>query len=245
VSQFEQSLVSSGLKNRSIVITGAFGSLGAVVAESARAAGAKVAAVDLSDLRSAPTFGSGITPFGSVDLVSPVSAEAVFSLIADRNSGVDGLVNIAGGFRWEKIASGSIDTWDAMYAVNLRTAFSATRGALPFLLEQAAKHGGGRIINIGAAGAMRAGLGMGAYAASKAGVAKLTEALAEELKDSGITANAIQPSIIDTAVNRADMPGADFSRWVKPQQIADLIVFLLSDLASAITGAVIPVVGRV
>jgi NAD(P)-dependent dehydrogenase (short-subunit alcohol dehydrogenase family) len=223
VSQFEQSLVSSGLKNRSIVITGAFGSLGAVVAESARAAGAKVAAVDLSDLRSAPTFGSGITPFGSVDLVSPVSAEAVFSMIA----------------------SGSIDTWDAMYAVNLRTAFSATRGALPFLLEQAAKHGGGRIINIGAAGAMRAGLGMGAYAASKAGVAKLTEALAEELKDSGITANAIQPSIIDTAVNRADMPGADFSRWVKPQQIADLIVFLLSDLASAITGAVIPVVGRV
>jgi NAD(P)-dependent dehydrogenase (short-subunit alcohol dehydrogenase family) len=88
-------LVSSGLKNRSIVITGAFGSLGAVVTESARDTGAKIAAADLSDLRNAPTFGSGITLFGSVDLVSPVSAEAVYSLIADRNSGIDGLVNIA------------------------------------------------------------------------------------------------------------------------------------------------------
>jgi NAD(P)-dependent dehydrogenase (short-subunit alcohol dehydrogenase family) len=86
---------------------------------------------------------------------------------------------------------------------------------------------------------------MGAYAASKAGVAKLTEALAAELKDKGITVNAVQPSVIDTAANRAEMPNADFGRWVKPQQIADLIVFLLSDQASAITGALIPIVGRV
>ncbi len=86
---------------------------------------------------------------------------------------------------------------------------------------------------------------MGAYAASKAGVFKLTEALAEELKDRGITVNAILPTIIDTPPNRKDMPDADFSRWVKPEQIADVIVFLLSDKAQAITGALIPVAGRV
>jgi NAD(P)-dependent dehydrogenase (short-subunit alcohol dehydrogenase family) len=76
-------------------------------------------------------------------------------------------------------------------------------------------------------------------------VARLTEALAEELKDRGVTVNAVLPSIIDTAPNRADMPNADFSRWVKPEQIADLIVFLLSDRARAITGALIPISGRV
>jgi len=86
---------------------------------------------------------------------------------------------------------------------------------------------------------------MGPYAASKAGVAKLTEALAEEVKDRHITVNAILPSIIDTSANRADMPKSDFSRWVRPEQVADLIVFLLSERASAITGAQIPIVGRV
>jgi len=94
-------------------------------------------------------------------------------------------------------------------------------------------------------GAIKAGIGMGAYAASKAGVAKLTEALAEELKDKGITVNALLPSIIDTAPNRAEMPKAEFERWVKPSQLADVIVFLLSEHARAITGALIPVAGRV
>jgi NAD(P)-dependent dehydrogenase (short-subunit alcohol dehydrogenase family) len=86
---------------------------------------------------------------------------------------------------------------------------------------------------------------MGAYAASKSGVARLTEALAEELKDKAITVNAVLPSIIDTAANRADMPKADFSRWVTPAQLAGVIVFLLSDRASAVTGALLPVTGRV
>jgi NAD(P)-dependent dehydrogenase (short-subunit alcohol dehydrogenase family) len=102
-----------------------------------------------------------------------------------------------------------------------------------------------RVICIGAAGSLKAGAGMGPYAASKAGVAKLVEALAEEVKDRSITVNAILPSIIDTAANRADMPKSDFSRWVQPEQIAELIVFLLSDRASAITGALIPITGRV
>jgi NAD(P)-dependent dehydrogenase (short-subunit alcohol dehydrogenase family) len=86
---------------------------------------------------------------------------------------------------------------------------------------------------------------MGAYAASKAGIFKLTEALAEELKDQNITVNALMPSIIDTPPNRADMPKSDFSRWVKPEEIAEVIAFLLSAHARAITGALIPIAGRV
>jgi NAD(P)-dependent dehydrogenase (short-subunit alcohol dehydrogenase family) len=125
--------------------------------------------------------------------------------------------------------------------VNLRTAVNASRAALPHLLQQSES----RIVNIGAGAAAKAGAGMGAYAASKAGVARLTEALAEECKDRGLTANAVLPSIIDTPANRAAMPQADFTRWVSPHQVADLIVFLLSQRAAAITGASIPIVGRV
>jgi NAD(P)-dependent dehydrogenase (short-subunit alcohol dehydrogenase family) len=159
-----------------------------------------------------------------------------------RDSGrLDGMINIAGGFRWEKLESGALETWDLMYRINLRTAVVACKTALPFLIES----GNGRIVNIGAMGAIKAGAGMGAYAASKAGVAKLTEALAEELKDKGVTVNAILPSMIDTPRNRLDMPDADFSRWVAPAAIADVVAFLLTDAAAALTGALIPVAGRV
>ena len=120
------------------------------------------------------------------------------------------------------------------------TPSSESTSALPHLLAST----NASIVNVGALAAAKAGAGMGAYAASKAGVAKLTEALAEELKDRAVTVNAVLPSIIDTPANRADMPDADFSRWVKPEQIADLIVFLLSDRARAITGALIPIAGR-
>jgi NAD(P)-dependent dehydrogenase (short-subunit alcohol dehydrogenase family) len=154
---------------------------------------------------------------------------------------LDGLVNIAGGFQWEKLEGGSLDTWDAMYRMNLRTCVSTCAAALPHLVSS----GHGRIINIGALGAVKAGVGMAAYAASKAGVAKLTESLADELKDRGVTVNAILPSIIDTPRNRQDMPGSEFDRWVKPADLGGVIAFLLSDAAQVVTGALIPVAGRV
>jgi NAD(P)-dependent dehydrogenase (short-subunit alcohol dehydrogenase family) len=227
------------LTGKSIVVTGGFGILGAEVAKAVKAAGAHVAAVDRA--AQAPAL-SGIATYGGVDLGGDAAATAeVFKDVAGRVGGIDGLVNIAGGFRWEKVENGSLDTWDLLYNINLKTALGATKSALPFLVQRQY----GRIVNIGAAGAIKAGVGMGAYAASKAGVAKLTETLAEEFKDRGVTVNALLPSIIDTPANRADMPDADFGRWVQPRQIADVIVFLLSDKASAITGALIPVSGRV
>ena len=238
-------LPDRSLAGKAIVVTGAFGSLGRSVAESVAAAGARVAALDRSDAIHTPKFPLGIRMFGGVDLALAPSAESAFHSIAEELGAIDGLVNIAGGFRWEKLAGGDVGTWDDLYNMNLRTAVNASQAALPFLVKSGAAHGNGRIINLGAAGAIKAGAGMGAYAASKAGVARLTEALAEELKDSGVTVNAIQPSIIDTPANRKNLPSADFERWVTPAQIADVIVFLLSPRSHAITGALIPVTGRV
>ena len=232
----EQTMTLAG---KTIAVTGAFGALGTAVVQALQAQGATVAAIDRADAPRAPAQLTGASLHGGIDLGQAEAAGAVFADIARRHGRLDGLVNIAGGFRWETVADGSLDTWDSLYQMNLRTAVSACQAALAHLPD------GGRIINIGANGAVKAGAGMGAYAASKAGVARLTEALAEELKDRGITVNALLPSIIDTPANRADMPGADFSRWVPVSQLAATIAFLLSDDAAAITGALVPVVGRV
>lgn len=227
------------LEGKAVVVTGAFGTLGAAVVRGLGEAGARVAAIDRA---AAPASLAGSACLrGGVDLADSTAATNAIDAAAAELGGLDALVNIAGAFRWEKIADGQLETWDFLYRVNLRTAVAASQAALPHLRRR----GSGRIVNIGANAATRAGSGMGAYTASKSGVARFTEALAEELKDEGITVNAILPSIIDTAPNRADMPDADFSRWIKPDQLADVIVFLLSDRASAITGALVPVVGRV
>ena len=234
-------MLALDLNGKVVAVTGAFGSLGASVGRAVIAAVARAALLDRADASKAPADLSQALALGEVDLGSASAAAGAIGKVVERYGRLDALVNVAGGFRWEKLEAGSIDTWDLLYQINLRTAVNASKAALPHLRA----HRDGRIVNVGAGAAVKAAAGMGAYAASKAGVAKLTEALAEELKDSGVTVNAVLPSIIDTAPNRADMPNADFSRWVKPEQIADLIVFLLCDRARAITGALIPISGRV
>lgn len=229
------------LQGKRVAVTGGFGTLGVAVVNVLLAAGAQVAAIDRAD-GSPPSASLGTASvFGGVDLSVADAAQATLEKVAAQLGGLDALVNIAGAFRWEKLADGNLDTWDLLYKINLRTAVATSKAALPFLLKSSA----GRIVNIGAMGAIKAAAGMGAYAASKAGVAKFTEALAEELKEHDITVNALLPSTIDTPPNRADMPKADFDRWVKPTQIADVVAFLLSDQGSPITGALIPVAGRV
>ncbi len=230
------------LQGKIVAVTGGFGQLGLAVVRAALDAGAQVAALDRARPPADATPLGGAFTLGELDLADPDAALRALDQVAVRFGGLDALVNVAGTFRWEKLEQGSLDTWDLLYRVNLRSAVSASKAALPHLTRR----GGGRIVNIGAgAAAAKAGAGMGAYTASKAGVAKLTESLADELKDRGITVNAVLPSIIDTPANRADMPNADFSRWVAPRAIADVIVFLLSDQARAVTGALIPVSGRV
>jgi NAD(P)-dependent dehydrogenase (short-subunit alcohol dehydrogenase family) len=227
------------LQGKRIAVTGAFGALGAVVMRTLAGAGASVAGIARAPVSKAPAQLGGFTLFGDADISDARVAEATLRAVAQKLGGLDALVNVAGTFRWGKVADNGPDIWELLHKANLLTAVNATRAALPLMSTN------GRVIYIGAAGAVKAGVGMGPYAASKAGVAKLAEALAEEVKDRNITVNAILPSTIDTPANRADMPDADVSRWVQPEQIADLIVFLLSDRASAITGALIPIVGRV
>lgn len=228
---------------KSVVITGGFGTLGLAVGRAFLHSGAAVALLDRipvpQQLRS--EFPAPHLLCGGVDLSQAAGAQQAMHAVTAQLGGIDVLVNVAGGFRWETVLDGSLETWDFMYSLNLKTAVCACKAALPHLLARPFA----RIINIGAGAAVKAAAGMGAYAASKAGVAKLTEALSEELKDRLVTVNAVLPSIIDTPANRADMPDADFSRWVKPQAVADLIVFLASDAAAAITGACIPIQGRV
>ena len=228
------------LSGKVLVITGSNGALGQAVAATLSGYGARLALLDHAHTPSAAPP-SGALHYGGIDLTQADAARPAMERVVKEAGRLDGLINLAGGFHWEKLAGGTLDSWDSMYRINLRTAVVSCQAALPHLLQG----GGGRIVNVGAMGAVKASTGMGAYAASKAGVAKLTEALADELKDRGITVNAILPSILDTAKNRADMPQGDFSRWVAPVEAAEVIAFLISDEARAVTGALIPVVGRV
>ena len=230
------------MPGRVYAITGAFGALGSAVAKAAAADGARLALIDFAP--SPPDglpSGDHVLALGGVDLTDPASAQRAVDAVTQRFGGLDVLINIAGGFRWEMHEGGDPETWSKLFLMNVQTAANACRAALAPLKAS----GSGRIVNIGANGAVKAATGMGPYAASKAGVHKLTEALAEELKASGVTVNAVLPSILDTAVNRADMPDADFSAWVKPEDLAAVILFLASEQARAVTGALVPVTGRV
>ncbi len=193
------------LKDKVIVVTGALGTLGRAVSAAAVAAGAKAICVDCVDGQ--PAEGVESTP--ALDLADAEATKAAFAAIAKQHGRIDGLVNVAGGFAWETLDDGSTETWDRMYQMNVRTAANASKAALAHFPST-----GGRIVSIGAAGAAKADMGLGAYAASKSGVHRLTEALSAELKERNITVNAVLPSIIDTKPNREAMSDADFSTWV-------------------------------
>jgi NAD(P)-dependent dehydrogenase (short-subunit alcohol dehydrogenase family) len=223
------------MQGKVIVITGGLGALGRAVVGAGKAAGAKVAALDrVSGASEADLL------LGGVDIADPVSAKRAMDEVAEKLGGVDGLANIAGGFTFAKLGDGGPDPWEAMYRINVATAVGASYAALPHL-----KARGGAIVNVAAAAAAKAAGGMGPYAASKSDVLRLTESLAEELKDQGVRVNAVSPTTLDTAANRADMPKADFSRWVQPADLAAVMLFLLSDAAKAVTGANLLVAGRV
>ncbi len=226
------------MNGKVVVVTGASGALGKVVAEVALARGARVAGIDHAPSQIPAT--PDRIELGGVDLSDPGQAKKAIDAVAAHFGRLDALINIAGGFAFEAVVEGDPKTWQRMYALNVLTALNASQSAIPHL--QASK--AGRIVNIGAMGALQAGAGMGAYAASKAGVHRLTEALAAECKGR-ITVNAVLPSTIDTPANRASMPKADFKKWVTAEELAEVILFLASDAASAVTGALLPVSGRV
>jgi NAD(P)-dependent dehydrogenase (short-subunit alcohol dehydrogenase family) len=229
------------MPGRVFAITGASGVLGSAVAKAAAEQGARLALIDFAEAPPAQPVGPDVFFQGGVDLTDANSASAAIEAVADRFGALDALMNIAGGFSWQTHENSLVENWHRLFLMNVQTAANACRAAVPHLRRSAA----GRIINVGANGALKASLGMGAYAASKAGVHSLTQALADELKGDEITVNAVLPSILDTPTNRADMPKADFSTWVRPEELVAVMLFLASPEASAVTGALIPVTGRV
>jgi NAD(P)-dependent dehydrogenase (short-subunit alcohol dehydrogenase family) len=227
-----------------VVVTGAFGALGRVVVEAAAARGASAAALGEAPAPSAELaqrLRPPILVVAGTDLASADQARAAMAAVNSHFGRIDALVNVAGGFLWEKIESGAPQNWERMFALNLKTTLNASQAALPYLVAS----GAGRIVNVGALAALKAGAGMGPYAASKSGVHRFTESLAEEFKGRSVTVNAVLPSTIDTPANRTSMPDADFSKWVAPGDLAAVILFLASREAGAVTGALVPVTGGV
>jgi NAD(P)-dependent dehydrogenase (short-subunit alcohol dehydrogenase family) len=226
------------MDERVAIVTGGLGALGSTVARAAADRGMRVAVID-----HAPPLAE--TPhalvLGGVDLADAGAARAAIDEVASKLSRIDVLLNIAGAFRWTTLEGSGPEDWGRLFRINVQTAANACRAAIPALKAS----GSGRIVNVGAGAAERAGAGMGPYAAAKSGVHRLTESLAEELKAHGITVNAVLPSIIDTPQNRVDMPKADFAAWVRPRELAEVMLFLASAEASAVTGALIRVSGRV
>jgi NAD(P)-dependent dehydrogenase (short-subunit alcohol dehydrogenase family) len=222
-----------------ILVTGAAGVLGQAVIATLVARGEMVAAVDLAP--AVPPAGQRLS-VGGTDLADATAGAALIAQLTGTSGAgsLTGLVNVAGGFLWETVAEGGWASWERMYRINVQTAFEATRLALPALRASR-----GAIVNVSAAATARAGAGMGAYTAAKSAVSRLTEALAAEELTNGVRVNAVMPSVIDTPANRRDMPDADPGRWVTPTEIAEVVAFLLSPAASGVTGALVPVVGRV
>ena len=178
----------------------------------------------------------------AADLLDAAQVNAAFAAAVARFGSVDTLCNLAGGFRMgEAVHETSEATLAFLWNLNVRTLLNMAHAVVPHMLAA----GGGRIVNVGAFSAQRGVAAMGAYGAAKDSVARLTEAMSAELRESGINVNCVLPTIIDTPENRSAMPGADPARWVAPADLANVIAFLASDDARAIHGAALPVTGLV
>jgi len=223
-----------------VLVTGASGNLGRAVAHAFAERGANLVLIDRRPERLAAAFGgeSANRIFAPADLLDRAQVEAAASSAMDRFGRIDVLCNIAGGFRMGTPVHETTDEdWVFLFDINVRTLLNAVRAVVPHMTAG----GGGKIINVGAASAQKGVARMGAYCAAKSSVIRITEAMAAELREKNINVNCVLPTIIDTPENRAAMPGADPARWVTPEDLARVFVFLASEEARAIHGAAVPV----
>jgi NAD(P)-dependent dehydrogenase (short-subunit alcohol dehydrogenase family) len=219
--------------SRIVIVTGAAGALGAAVVDEFAKRGDRIVQIDIVKPKNGHAY-------FNVNLEDAASCTKLASDVNSQFGRIDVLANIAGGFTMgEAVHETKDDTWRGMFDLNARSVLNMARAVVPQMLAKRR----GKIVSIAARAGLRGVAKMGAYTASKSVVIRLTETMADELKESGINVNCVLPSIIDTARNRADMPNADFSRWVKPNDVAKVIAFLASDDAAAIHGAAIPVEG--
>lgn len=231
--------------NQVVMISGAVGNLGQVVARSFQACGAKLALVDRGEDRLKETFPDLVNSadyllVNCADLMDEGAVEESVAESLQHFSRIDVLVNTVGGFRaGSPLHETPIETWDFLHNLNARSVFIACKKVIPHMLKQ----GSGKIINLAARPGLEGQAGMAAYSASKAAVFRLTESMAKELKDQGINVNCIIPGTIDTSANRGANPDADFSTWVTPESLSEVILFLSCSASRDIHGAAIPVYG--
>jgi NAD(P)-dependent dehydrogenase (short-subunit alcohol dehydrogenase family) len=231
---------------RVAIVTGAVGNLGVATAKAFQRAGARTVLVDRSQDRLGQTYADLVGNrdhllAGGVDLTDAASVSRMVEEARERFGRLDVLVNTVGGFRGGKpVHEDDPENWDFLFAVNVRTTLECCRAVIPHMLRA----GAGKIVNVASRGALAGDGGFSAYSAAKSAVIRLTESLADELKQAGVNVNCVLPGTIDTPQNRKDRPTADHGKWVGPAAIADVILFLASDAARAVNGAAVPVFGR-
>jgi NAD(P)-dependent dehydrogenase (short-subunit alcohol dehydrogenase family) len=230
---------------RIVIVTGAAGNLGHAVAQAYLAAGARMVLVDrrpdrLPELYPSLVDSSDHLLATSVDQGEQVSVQQMVNRVLERYGRIDVLANTVGGYRaGTPVHETSLQDWEFMLDLNVRTAVIISQAVVPVMLSQ----GYGKIVHVGSRAALQGNARAAAYSAAKSAVVRLTESLSGEVKRQGINANCVLPGTIDTPENREAMPNADHSRWVAPEALADVIMFLTSDAARAIHGAAIPVYG--
>ncbi len=233
------------MSDRVVVVAGGTGALGGQVSLAFLAAGARVVATarraeDLAPLTAAAGPNARRLRAASVDVTIEAEVQAFIADVAASEGRIDALVNAVGGY------AGGANLWETepalltrMLALNLTPGFLLARAVVPVMRAA----GSGAIVNVASRAGFGHAPGAAAYAASKAAALALIDSLADELKGSGITVNSVVPSLFDTPANRAAMPGADFARWPRPEEIARVILFLCTPAARVIHGAAIPVYG--
>jgi NAD(P)-dependent dehydrogenase (short-subunit alcohol dehydrogenase family) len=231
--------------NQSVLVAGGTGGLGHAVSLAFLEEGAKVAVTyreqkEFDVLKNAAGANTSSLQGHRVDVTDEAAVKHLVERILAEQQRLDVVVNTVGGY------VGGVKLWelepkvfDQMLTLNLRSGYLTARAAVPFMLQQRR----GAIVNIASKAALDHAAGAAAYAASKAAAVAMIDSLAADLKGTGVRANSILPSIIDTEVNRKAMPNADFAQWPKPQDIARVVLFLCSDDAKLIHGAAIPVYG--
>lgn len=234
-------------QGRVVVVTGGTGELGQHVTRRFHAAGARVVVPFLSE-QQMQTFCSREPAvakdarFYRLDVRDADKVRVFVSAIAESEGPPDALVNLVGGYAYgPPVAEAEWYDFQRMLDLNLAPTFHLCQAVLPLMLQR----GGGRIVNVGARAGLEGSANHAAYSIAKSAVIRFTESLSAEVKHRNINVNCVLPSIIDTGPNRHDMPDSDFSHWVAPADLAEVIVFLASDAARAIHGASIPVYGRV
>lgn len=219
-----------------VLITGASGGLGRSVVDVFLAHGATVFAV----ARKAGESTAQDPRWIEADLNSREACGRAAGTAHGLRGRIDALVHVLGAFAMDgRVEETKDETWDAMMNLNLRAAFQMFAAVLPHMRER----GYGRIVAVGSRAGVEPGAGLSAYNVSKAGLISLVQTVAAETKNDGITANVVLPSVIDTPANRHAMPKADFTKWVQPEAIAQLLLWFASEESGSTSGAAIPIYG--